>query len=423
MALGLGLALALGLLAACGGGSEAPRDTASLRLLNATTGYAGLDLAADNGTVNSGVALGAVGAYASVGTAGVALVVSHSGAAGALASTSRTLAKNEHVTLVAYGAAGALKTVFIAEDLAAPANALTRVQVQHLAPDAGTLDVYLTGADDALASATPLAPALAAGSGQAASNVIAGNYRLRVTGSGDKTDLRLDVPGLVLGGGQVGTLVLSQGAGGVLVGAVWLVQQGKAAALANPQARLRVVSALAAGARVSLSVAGTAVASGSVSPAITPYTAVPADGAAPVQLTVNNAPVALASPALLAGGDYTVLVWGDVGAPSTTWVSDDNRYPTALGGAKLRLVNATSGAPVALTLKADFSVVVTALAPGQASAFAPVPATSGARLDVSSASNAALGSLTGVNLAARGVYTLFMLGDSAAPAADLRKDR
>ncbi len=419
----LGLVLALGLLSACGGGSEAPRDTASLRLLNATTGYAGLDLAADNGTVNSGVALGAVGAYASVGTAGVALVVSHSGAAGALASTSRTLAKNEHVTLVAYGAAGALKTVFIAEDLAAPANALTRVQVQHLAPDAGALDVYLTGADDALASATPLAPALAAGSAQAASNVIAGNYRLRITGSGDKADLRLDVPGLVLGGGQVGTLVLSQGAGGVLVGAVWLVQQGKAAALANPQARLRVVSALAAGARVSLSVAGTAVASASVSPAITPYTAVPADAAAPVQLTVNNAPVAVASPALLAGGDYTVLVWGDAGAPSTTWVSDDNRYPTALGGAKLRLVNATSGTPVALTLKADFSVVVTALAPGQASAFAPVPATSGARLDVSSASNATLGTLTGVNLAARGVYTLFMLGDSAAPVADLRKDR
>ena len=421
MALGLGAALAL--LAACGGGSEAPRDTASLRLLNASTGYAGLDLAADNATVNSAVAFGAVGAYASVGTAGVALVVSHSGAVGALASTSRTLAKNEHVTLVAYGAPGALKTVFIPDDLAVPANGLTSVQVQNLAPDAGTLDVYLTGANDALASATPLAPALAAGSGQAASNVIAGSYRLRVTGSGDKADLRLDVPDLVLGARQVGTLVLSQGAGGVLVNAVWLVQQGKSAALANPQARLRVVSALAAGARVSLGVAGTAVASASVAPAITPYTAVPASDAALVQLTVNNAPVALAAQVLAAGGDYTVLVWGDAGAPSTTWISDDNRYPTALTGAKLRLINATSGAPVALTLKADFSVVVTELAPGRASAFAPVPATSGARLDVSSAGNAALASLAGVNLVAKGVYSLVMLGDSAAPVADLRKDR
>lgn len=420
----LGLALALGLLAACGGGSsEAPRETASLRLLNATTGYAGLDLAADSGTINSNVAFGAVGGYASVGTAGVALVVSNSGAVGALTSTSRTLAKNEHVTLVAYGAAGAIKTVFIPEDLAKPANSLTSVQVQNLAPDAGTLDVYLTGANDALANATPLAPALAAGSGQAASQVIASTYRLRITGSGDKADLRLDVPGLVLGGGQVGTLVVSQGAGGVLVNAVWLVQQGKAAALANPQARLRVVSALAAGARVSLGLAGTAVASASLSPSITPYTAVPADSAAPVQLTVNNAPVAVANQALAAAGDYTVLVWGDAGAPSTTWISDDNRYPLLPTGAKLRLINATSGAPVLLTLKADFSVVSTALATGQASAFAPVPATSLARLDVSSASNAALASLAGVNLVAKGVYTLVMLGDSAAPVADLRKDR
>ena len=423
MALVQGLALGLALLSGCGGGSEAPRDSARLRLLNASAGYAALDLAVDGGNVNSGVAFGAVGGYASVATSGVTTAVSSSGSVGVLSSASRSLNKDGHYTLVAYGPAGALKTQLIADDLAAPANNLTSVQVQHLAPDAGSLDVYLTGSSDALEGATPLAANLAAGSGQGASSVIAATYRLRVTGSGDKTDLRLDVQGLVLRGGQVGTLVLSQGAGGVLVHGIWLVQQGKAGAMANPQARLRVVSAVAGGASVSLTVAGTSLANASLSPNIGAYTLVTGGSAVPVLLAVNNRAVAVADQPLSAGGDYTLLVWGDAAAPRTTWLTDDNSYPTALGNAKLRLINASSGAPVALTLKVDLSTLASAVAPGQASAFATVPASSLARLDIGSASNPSLKVLPGVNLAAKGVYSVVVLGDSAALDAVLRKDR
>lgn len=423
--LGAALLLGLGLagLSACGGSKESSNGTGSLRLLNATSGYASLDLAVDTAAVNTGLAYGAVGSYGGANSSGATTVVSSTGSTAALSSVSRSLAKDGHFTLVAYGSSGALKTFVLQEDVAAPAGGLTNLQVLNLAPDAGAVDVYLTGSTDALAGATPLAANLGAGSSLPYTNVTAATYRLRVTGSGDKTDLRLDVNGLVLGGAQVVSLILSEGVGGVLVNSVLLVQQGKAAALTNTQARLRVVSAVSGAGIVTADVAGTAVASAVVAPNIGSYTQVIGSSGAPVALTVNGNPVAVANLALSAGGDYTLLVWGNAAAPGVTLLTDDNRYPATVGSAKLRLVNATSGAPVALTLKADFSAVAQSVTQGQASAFTSVVASTSMRLDVSSGSNASVYSLTGATITGKGLYTMYILGDSAAPVADLRKDR
>ena len=102
---------------------------------------------------------------------------------------------------------------------------------------------------------------------------------------------------------------------------------------------------------------------------------------------------------------------------------DDNRFPTVTGGAKIRLVNATAGTATALTMKADFSAVADTVAQGQASAYANVTASSAMRIDVSSASNPSIYTLTGATIAAKGLYTVYMLGDSAAPVGDPRKVR
>jgi hypothetical protein len=419
---GVMLMLAAGLLAGCGGGSGSSSGSASIRLMNATSGYDALDLSIDGAVANTGVAFGQVGAYAGAGTSGVSTVISETGSSTALSTSSRTLAKDEHYTLLVYGSTGALKTALIDENAAAAASGFTSLQIMNLAPDAGTVDVYLTGSSDSLDNATPTASGVTTSGIVPYAAISAGTYRLRVTGTGDKTDLRLDVQGLVLASTQVATLVLTEGRGGVLVNSALLVQQGSATPLANTQARLQLISAVTSGASVTANVAGTAVASAAVAPNIGAYTLVTGSTAAPVSLAVNGTAVAVANQALLPGGDYTLLVWGDAAAPQTTLVTDDNRYPAVSGNAKIRLVNGTSGAALPLTLKADFSVVAPSIAQGQASAYASVVASTTSRLDVASSSNAAVYSDT-VPIVAKGLYTLYMLGDAGAPVADLRKLR
>lgn len=420
MALGMGLGVTL--LAACGGSSSSS-GPANVRLLNATSGYQALNVAFDGATASSAVAFGGVSAYLTAGSSGASTVITDTVSTAALSTTTRAFSKDGHYTLLAYGSAGALKTDVIEESVAAAATNVTSLQVLHRAPDAGAVDIYLTGNTDSLDTATAMASNLGVGSNLSYTPVTSGAYRLRVTGAGDKTDLRLDVTGLVLGSTQVANLVLTEGVGGVLVNSVLLVQQGATTPLVNAQARVRVVSAVAGAASVTAAIGGVTVASAAVSPTIGNYMLVAGSTSAPIDLAVNGAVVPVSSLALVAGGDYTLLVWGSAAAPQVTLVVDDNRFPTVTGGAKIRLVNATAGAAAALTMKADFSAVADAVAQGQASAYANVTASTAMRIDVSSGSNPAVYTLTGANITAKGVYTLYVLGDSAAPIADLRKLR
>lgn len=95
----------------------------------------------------------------------------------------------------------------------------------NTAVDNGSLDVYLTGSDDALDDASATVSAVTGGSVASYSTVTSGTYRLRVTGAGDKNDLRLDVPAMTLGSTQVATLIVTPG------------QRGRARARAAADAR------------------------------------------------------------------------------------------------------------------------------------------------------------------------------------------
>ena len=412
------------LLAACGNSSS--DGPASLRMVNASSGYPSLDLSIDAVSANKAVTLGSVGTYVNAATSGVSTVVSNTGSTAALSTASRTLTKDVKYTLVAYGSSGALKTALIQENVAAPAANVTSLQILNLAPDAGAVDVYLTGSTDSLDSASANASGLGSGSTLTYTSVTSGTYRLRVTGAGDKTDLRLDAQGLVLASTQVASLIIAASPGGVLVNGVLVVQQGAATLLANSQARVRVVASVSGNASVTAVVGGTNLANAVASPNIGSYTRVLGSTGAPATVVVNNVPVAVANLAVLAGGDYTLLVWGDAANPQTSLILDDNRYPTVAGNAKIRLLNGLTGRATALTLKADFTVVAQSVDIGQVSAFANVASSTTMRLDISSPTTSVVQTLTGVTVTAKGLYTMYVLGDATQatlPAADFRKER
>ena len=420
MAMWAGVAM----LAACG--SSSSNGPASLRMVNASSGYPSLDLLIDAVAANTAVTLGSVGSYANAASSGVSTVVTNTGSTAALSTASRTLTKDVHYTLVAYGSSGALKTALIQENVAAPAANVTSLQMLNLAPDAGAVDVYLTGNTDSLDNASANASGLASGSTLTYTPVTSGTYRLRVTGAGDKTDLRLDAQGLVLGSTQVASLIIAGSSGGVLVNGVLVLQQGAASLLVNTQARVRVVAAVSGNGRVTASVAGTTLVNAVASPNIGSYTRVLGSTGAVPMVTVNNVPVAVANLMIPAGGDYTLLVWGDAANPQTTLIVDDNRYPTVAGNAKIRLLNGLTGTATPLTLKADFSVVAQSVDVGQVSTYANVAASTTMRLDISSPTTSVNFAPNGVAVKAKGLYTMYVLGDAtqgALPIPDFRQER
>ncbi|MDT7833888.1 DUF4397 domain-containing protein [Aquabacterium sp. OR-4] len=420
----LALAGTLG-LAACGGGDSDDNGAGHLRLLNASTGYASLDLYVDDSVKNSAVTYGTQGAYVDVGTSdSLSTVITSTGSTTALSSSSRSFVKDVSYTLVAYGWQGALKTALIEESTSAADSGKSALTVLNLASDAGTVDVYVTGSDESLDDATAIASGVAGGSSVSSISLGVGTFRLRVTGTGDKSDLRLDVQGLTLASTQVATLILTPGTGGVLVNGLLAVQKGSVTALSNSKARARVVAAVSGNGKVTAQINGSTLASSATSPSIGSYALIDGSATAPVVLAVNGTVVSVASQAMPAGGDYTLLVWGDAAAPQITLITDDNRLPSVTSNAKLRLVHGVAGLAVPLTLTADFSAVASNVSQGQASAWANVAASSTMRIEVSSPlSTTPLYSLTDASILAKGLYTVFMLGDSVTPQAVLRKDR
>ncbi len=89
------------LLGACGTADDS--GNAHLRLLNASPGYASLDLYIDSSESSSDVATGSAGGYVSLDTDSHTVAVRRSGTVTNLVSTDRTLAKDSDYTLVAYG--------------------------------------------------------------------------------------------------------------------------------------------------------------------------------------------------------------------------------------------------------------------------------------------------------------------------------
>ena len=244
-----------------------------------------------------------------------------------------------------------------------------------------------------------------------------------MTGASDSDDMRLDIPNITLDSRQVVSLILSATQGGVLVDALLLPQQGSLTKFANTKARVRGAVGIANGTVVTMRVGGVGVLNSAAVGVVGNYTQVDA-GSAAVSLGVNGVGVAVPNQTLVAGGDYTLLVWSNADGTQTTLIGDDNRLPTASGKAKLRVMNGLSTLSVPITLAIDFSPIAEGVVLGQASAFTEVDDGSEYQLDVSNTDTAAsLLTKTSVSLQSSGVYTLFMSASGATVSGTLRKDR
>ena len=421
------LLLACFILSGCGhsGGD------AEIRVLNASVDYSTVDLYLNNGSATtpaiSGATYGTLTPYTGVGAFGYTVEFTNNGTQSTLKSLDENLAKGTFKTYVAYGDIGSFGVLEILENQDAPNSGNTSVQIIDAAPDAGAVDVYLTDPSASLANSSPTFTNVAGG--VVGSGFIAltdGTYRIRVTGTGNQTDIRLDsLTGISFTSQETVSIVLSGTRGGVLVNATVIPQQGTATAINNPYARVRAVAGIPSGSNLSASLGGTTLLTSAAANTVSLYSLVQA-GTQSLSLNLNGGALTPSSQTLQAGWDYTVLVLNgtSVAGTTTTLLSDDNRLPTTSTYSKISLVNAMSSLGDPVTLNVNYTPVASAVALANSSAPTQVTAGPDTEIDtVDATTSTTLFTNTQASLASSGVYDLFMFGSTAAPIGALHTNR
>ncbi len=420
----LALVLCIPLLHACGGSS----DDGYVRLVNASTDYSSISLYESSTLLGGAVGADSVGSYSGVGADTYEFDLRTAGSSSTAASVSQAVAKGDHFTLVGYVDAGTLKTTMLTDDEDKPSSGYASLRIFNAAPAvAASVDVYVTTTACAslTSSDTPVASAVTGLQDGYAAVVAAtsgSSWHVCVTGAGDRTDLRLDIPALTLTSQQVATLILTKTGGGVLMNGLLLNQQGTLTSYANTSARLRLVADAAAGATVSASANGTTLGASYVSPTVSAWRTVSAGDLA-LTLSIDGVAITQTGLSATAGGDYTLLVAGTAAAPTIALLADDDSAPTSTSlPVRMKLVNGLNGATSSAMLTSSGVVVGDSVAFGTASADANIAASSAAADLQVSAAGTTLWEMSGQTLSSGSVYTVFLLGDATAPKGVLRVD-
>lgn len=416
------LSATVALIGGCGGASD--DDAATVRVINASTNYGALDLYVDDTLRSAAIAYGQTSGYIGFEEGSHTTTLTRTGSTTALSSVSRTLSSDYGTTVIAYQADGSLKTAQLSDSESAPSSGRAKLLVFNASPDAGSVDVYISGSSDTLDSATLVASAVSAGSSSGSYTTVgSGTYRLRIAAAGSTTDLRLDAASMTLDSQGVYALVVTPTSGGVLVNSLLVRQGGAITQLDTDLARVRLVSAVTSSGTVGAAFNGSTLATSVASPAIGSYALVKAGSATPT-ISVNGASLSTAAITLAAGSDSTLLVWGPAASASLSVIGDDNRLPASSTSAKIRLIHGASINSNPLTLTANYSAVAENIALGAASTPTSVTAGSSTTIEVSDTTlSTALYSVSDVTLSARGVYTVFMLGSGSSVTGALRKER
>ncbi|HTU66652.1 MAG TPA: DUF4397 domain-containing protein [Steroidobacteraceae bacterium] len=415
-------------LVSCGGGGGGG-GKAKIRLLNLSTGYTSLDLITnvqddddDDVTQSSNVALDSVSEYVDLDADNYTIKLKRTGSGSVLRSfTGEQLVNDTINTYVAFGEVGAFGALKL-DDTQDDADAgETKLALANLS-SAGNLDVYITGADVDLDDTTPVASGVGAGFQNI--TVDSGSFRLRVTASGDTSDVRLDIPTFTLADKGVAALIFTSTQGGTLANAIYLPQEGQPTKLTNAKSRVRAAIGAANGANASVQVGGVTVLATATAGVIGSRYTLLDSGSQAVTLVVNGTQVTVPNVQLSAGADYTLLVYSTANGPTTSLVVDDNRLPTSSTQVKLRLLNGMSTLAAPITLSLDFSPLVEGTLLGEVSDEVEVSSGSDRQLDVSNTSTAAaILTRTGLSLQQNSVYTFFMTDNGATPIGVLRRDR
>ncbi len=426
-------------LAACGGGGGGGNGSANLRAINLTTDLPSADLYTGDNKQFSALTTDTLASNVSLEATTYTINVKTAGDTGsALFTGSYSLSRDQNYTAIVWGRKAALRvsTIGESEDTANIADKNTRIRAFNATLDSGTVDVYVIPADTDPSTVTATQSGLTSGSLAGFREITARNYRILVVGTGNPSDVRLDIPDIALAEKTFYTLVVTQaGSGGVLMNGTLIAQQGARTTAKNTKSRIRLAASVANSGSVTAKAGTTTLRTNYLSPNVSissgGYITLDAGAAVPLLIGINGTQVPnTGTMALDAGSDYTLLVSGSAAAPKFVLLPDDNRLPATSSFAKIRLVNGLSGtALLKATVSGASNAETTDTPAGAASPYVGVLAAGSVSVEVNS-SEAFLPLFTesvtvsGQSLlTAQGVYTVFVLDGSTSPVGRRAKDR
>jgi hypothetical protein len=425
-----GTAAAL-LLAACGGGGDddAGGGSGFLRLINATADLSATDLTVDGETGDespafSGVARDAQSDYISLKRGGYTLRAKRNGVTAVLALGGVSIEKDKRYSAVIFGREGDYRLTAVLEEENEPAAGRAALRVFNSAPDAGPVDVYLTESGVSLDDTVPTVRGVSPATLSFYNLVDRGTRRLRITAQGDPRDVRLDIAALELADKARVTLFLQPGPGGVLVHSLVSQHQGTLQALKNTHARVRLAAGVQGSGAVTANVGNASINVNLRSPSIGNYVLVPA-GLSPVVVSINGQALQSRNTSFSAGGDYTLAVFGPANDADWRRVPDNNMLPVNAERAKLRLFHmASTLANEGVTLALDFTAVAQDGFMANPHLYSPVPSAASVRMEATTpTATTPLYMNDRATIAARGVYTTFVMDGQAQAAGFLRRER
>lgn len=189
----LGLAGAGSLMSLAGCGGSADSDTTYLRFVNATVDYSSADFWVDSSKAISALGNGgAVSGYYTKGAGSAQIELHAAGSSTSRLTETRTLTKDVYTCVLAYGTlASSLKFKYLEESNGTTDSGTTRLRLFQASPTLTGLDLYITNTSS-LTDLTPALTVAAYGDLSAFITLAAGSYRLRITASGDKSNVLFD---------------------------------------------------------------------------------------------------------------------------------------------------------------------------------------------------------------------------------------
>jgi hypothetical protein len=430
----LAVALTLPFLHGCGNDDAQKGD---VRLINATSEYTSLDLYTQNSDGSDDLVVGGTAANTASGYAGVdrgsyTFAVKSSSGAGTAASTTGSVTKTDHFSIVTSLTGGKATATFLTEDESAPASGNAKLRIFNAASgEAPSVDVYLsTNACDALTvTDTPFASAvttLQTAYSQLTAASAGTTWNVCVFATGDTSTLLLDIPDLTLKNQEIATLILTHTAGGVLLNGAVLDQQGALTPYTSTLARVRVAADATVGSTgglVTVTINGTDVTSQAASPSVGSYVTIPS-GALTTSITVDGVTTnGVTLPSAAAGSDYTLLVTGSQSNPAATLITDDNTPSTSTTQpVKARVINGVNGGSSSVSATIDSKTLGNA-AFGAASPYVTLVATTGTSTVLPTSIVTTPSTLVNQSFTSGEVYTVFIWGNSSAPVLTVSSDR
>lgn len=354
------------LLAGCGSSSDTPMNS-YLRITHASPDAPKVDVWLDGEKALQGVdyqqSSGKLMVPAGVHTVQIEAILPDGTTATVLPETSLDLMENTEYNVVATGKAALLgqgePTSFMPAISTRDVSVIDGVRVQaiHAAPDAPTVDVFITAPNTDLMGVAPFADDLAFSMASNAVEVPAGDYQIRITDANDPMTVYYDSGSVTVPEGADWVAVATQNVGAGSSPVTLVVDTGTDALLVNDKdtgSKIRVAHTISDAPGVDVWVNGTAPNMDSPLydvefKAFTDYLSVAAgeytfnvavNGSDPVQVVDA---LSLTAP-LVAGDTYTALAIGHLGDMQDNdelYVLKDNTRSIATA-AKLRAIHAST---------------------------------------------------------------------------------